>query len=69
MQPDPKLGDRQSKASPPVSRILLEAVAANALNNSAGDRQHREPLRLGSFQARLGAEVDAFRVSPISWEA
>ena len=34
---DPKLGDGQIKYSPLVSRILLAAVAAHALNNSVGD--------------------------------
>ena len=48
-----------------MSRILLEAVAAHALNNSAFDRQ----LLLESLQACPKAEVDALRASPISWEA
>ena len=51
---DLKLGDGQIKASPPVSRLLLEVVAAHARNNSARDRQ---------LQVRLKAEVDALRVS------
>ena len=50
-----------SKPSPPASRMLLETVAAHALNNSAGDRQLQETLLLEAFQVRYSAEVDALR--------
>ena len=64
---DPKLGDGQTKASPFVSRIFLEA--ALALNNSVGDRQLHEPLHFESLLVRSNAEIVSLRVYPISWGA
>ena len=67
--PDHKLGDGQITANPPVSRKLHEGVAAHALNTSTGDHQLQEPLVHESLQVRAKAELDALRVSSISWEA